>query len=121
MVINETMESGLSAIRIELPTPNVNLRPAKAIGVTRTISGHGSVSVWAGTMSGERRELDITVTSSQLKQLESALNTGVNEWLVRIGGRIFRAVLDLSTAIKGKTPESHSIRLVMVILREIGK
>ena len=122
MIISPTVASGLSQdYKVILPDPLINMQVAKAISSVKTISGSGSVTVWAGSIVGDSKEMDLTVSTDKYKILQQIKDTGVNEWLVRMHGRIFVCVFDMPVAMKSKVRRGgfYDVVLVLVITEEV--
>lgn len=103
---------------VDLPSVRVNLEHAKNISSALTISGGASISVWPGSVEGERREIDVLVQQDQYTILHRIKMCGYDEWLMSSAGRIFRVVFDMPGAVRTREPGWWRCRLVIVIASE---
>jgi hypothetical protein len=100
VIIQPTTESGLdSSYTAKLPDLQINLEAPRIVNRARTISGGVVISTWDNDMTGEQRTATQTMTREQCEQLRRLVATGQAEWLIRIRGRIFTAVLSLDSIL----------------------
>ena len=122
MIISPPSSPGLDfdTYSIYLPDVPINIEPAKAISSAKTISGSGTISVWNGTVIGERREVPMLVTYEQYVQLKAMLDTGFNDWIWRIRGNIYKVVFDMPVAAPSTDRRNgYNISLTFVIKEDL--
>ncbi len=103
---------------VDLPSLRLNLQHAKNISSSLAISGGASISVWEGSVEGERREFDVLVPQEQYAILHRMKLSTVDEWLMSSGGRVFRVVFDMPGAVRQRQRDWWRCRLVIVIASE---
>ena len=121
VIISPTTSSGLSeAYSVMLPDFDINIEAPKAVQAVKTISGGGVVSVFGGNIAGEEREVARTVTSAQYTDLVTIIDTEVEEWILRIRGRIFKVVLNLVSAKPNlEVKDMYDITLELTFTEEL--
>lgn len=87
---------------VMLPDVRLNLETAKTISAAKTISGGASVTVWAANVAGESRAFDVLVSDAIYRSLKKIKATMLDEWLLRVGGRIFTVIYDMPSAMREK-------------------
>jgi hypothetical protein len=103
---------------VDMPSVRINLLHSKNISSSLSISGGASISIWPGSVEGERRELDVLVPQEQYAILHRIKLSGVDEWMMSSGGRVFRIVFDMPGAVRQRDREWWRCRLVIVIASE---
>lgn len=109
-----------SAYTVMLPDIPINLEAAKTVSTAKTIGGGSSVSVWESSIEGEQIEFTLTVDQDRYNLLRSIKDSGFDEWLWRVNGKIYEAVFDLTSAVKtGTFGDKWRVTIMMTILTEI--
>lgn len=125
MIISPTTENfssltPASAYTVMLPDIALNLEAAKTVSTAKTISGGSSVSVWESSIEGEQIEFTATIDQGRYELLRSIKDSGFDEWLWRVNGRIYEAVFDMTSAIKtGTFSDKWRVTISMTILKEV--
>ena len=105
MIISPTLEN-LSALTpassytVILPEPKISMEASKNISTSRTISGGAVTTIWNSDASGERRSVSFALPENTYQALKRIKDTGLDPWLLRVGGKIYEAAIDLTSAVK---------------------
>jgi hypothetical protein len=97
----------------------MDIQAPKNISASKTINGGASVVVWSSSIAGERREIFKTVDSRTYERLQRIKDSGVDEWLVRVGGKIFTAIFDLVAAVEDKNTGDWRCEFLFVFTGEV--
>ena len=125
MIISPTSDnlSSLSPAadyRVEIKDQPINLQASKSISTASTISGGAAISVWESSVEGLQIAFTATVKRSEYDRLLRIKNSGLDEWLWRIDGRIFEIVFDMPSAVKQDAYGLNWIvRLSFVVIKEV--
>lgn len=100
MLLRPTTASGLSEdYAVRLPAIPINLEVPKVLSTERTISGSAVISKWEGSILGEERNINAKLAESEYQALKAIKDTGVDEWLLVVRGKIYKVIFDLVSAV----------------------
>lgn len=100
MYLRPTTASGLSAdYAVRLPAIPINLEAPKVLNTQRTISGSAVISKWQGSILGEERNINAKLAESEYQAVKAIKDSGVDEWLLVVRGKIFKVIFDLVSAL----------------------
>lgn len=103
---------------VSIMTVTLNVESAKNISASKTIGGGASVAVWENNIAGERRSIYRVVDNAVYTKLKRIKDSGVDEWLVRSGGKIFTAIVDMPAALQDTLPGHWRVELKLVFTGE---
>ena len=117
MILSATA-AGIAAIanasdyKVTLPDVPINLAVPKSVSTSKTIGGGASISVWESSINGEQRTISILVDRDTYRKVKAIHESSVDEWLLRVNGRIYRVIVSLNDEIPEQRPGTR-IRLVI--------
>lgn len=107
-ILSPTIATGLSqSYAVNLPGLVINTEIPRSMNIQRTIAGSAVLSVWAGDIIGEQREVPLTLREDTYAALSDLKAVGLYEMLLRINGKIFTVYFDIISALPNAELKDH--------------